>query len=122
MGTRDPRVDAYIERAAPFAQPILTRFREAVHAGCPEVEETIRWRVPSFNHQGMLCNVAAFKAHCGIMFWKGALIPGAEEKLGRIEKTADLPSRKDLVAFVRQAARLNEQGAKVPRAPKARKE
>ena len=42
MGTRDPRVDAYIEAAAPFAKPILTAVREAVHAGCPEVEETIR--------------------------------------------------------------------------------
>ena len=27
----DPRVDAYIENAAPFAQPILSHLRELMH-------------------------------------------------------------------------------------------
>ena len=36
-GTKDPRVDAYIEKAQPFAQPILRQVRKAVHAGCPDV-------------------------------------------------------------------------------------
>ena len=70
MGTRDPRVDAYIENAAAFAQPMLRQFREVVHANCPEVEETLRWNVPSFTYRGMLANMAAFKAHCRIVFWK----------------------------------------------------
>ena len=30
MGTRDPRVDAYIRKAAPFARPILSEIRETV--------------------------------------------------------------------------------------------
>ena len=41
MGKRDPRVDAYIEKAADFAKPILMEIRERVHAACPEVEEAI---------------------------------------------------------------------------------
>ena len=40
---RDPRVDAYIERAAPFAQPILAHVRALVHQACPRVEESIKW-------------------------------------------------------------------------------
>ena len=48
MGSRDPRVDAYIRNAAPFARPILTTIRETVHAACPGVEETIKWRFPHF--------------------------------------------------------------------------
>jgi hypothetical protein len=98
MGTRDPRVDDYIEGAPDYAKPILTRVRDAIHAGCPEVEETIRWRAPSFDHHGILCNIAAFKAYAGVMFWKGALIPGAEAKLGRIEKVENLPQKKELHA------------------------
>ncbi len=33
--SRDPRIDAYIEKSATFAQPILRHIREAVHAAAP---------------------------------------------------------------------------------------
>jgi hypothetical protein len=112
MGTRDPRVDIYIDNAAAFAQPMLRQFREVVHANCPEVEETLRWNVPSFTYRGMLANMAAFKAHCRIVFWKGSLIPGTQETLGRLEKLEDLPAKKDLAKYVKQAVQLNETGAK----------
>ncbi|HEV8257741.1 MAG TPA: DUF1801 domain-containing protein [Casimicrobiaceae bacterium] len=52
MGTRDPRVDAYIERSAGFAKPVLEHLRRLVRAACPEVVETIKWGVPSFEHKG----------------------------------------------------------------------
>lgn len=48
MGQRNPRVDAYIANATDFAQPILTHLRAVVHSACPEIEETIKWRMPSF--------------------------------------------------------------------------
>ena len=41
MGTKDPRVDAYIENANPFARPILKRLRKWSHQYCPEWEETL---------------------------------------------------------------------------------
>ena len=63
MGTRDPRVDDYVARAADFARPILEHLREVVHRACPEVVETLRWRMPSFDHEGILCGMAAFKRH-----------------------------------------------------------
>jgi uncharacterized protein YdeI (YjbR/CyaY-like superfamily) len=115
MGTRDPRVDAYIEKAAPFAKPILEQFREVVHEACPEAEETIRWSVPSFSHHGMLCNMAAFKAHCRIVFAKEPLIRGAAEAFGKIEAVDGLPQRKRLLEMVKQAAKLNEVGTRVPK-------
>ena len=51
MGTTDPRVDAYIQNAAPFAKPILAYIRRSVHAGCPEVEETMKWEFSSLRLQ-----------------------------------------------------------------------
>src|SRR5258705_532877 len=42
MGKKDRRVDAYIAKSAAFAKPILNRLRTLVHAGCPDVEETIK--------------------------------------------------------------------------------
>ncbi|HEV3023611.1 MAG TPA: DUF1801 domain-containing protein, partial [Pirellulales bacterium] len=64
MGIKDPRVDAYIARAADFAQPILRHLRILIHSTCPEVEETIKWSVPHFVHHGIVCATAGFKKHC----------------------------------------------------------
>jgi uncharacterized protein YdeI (YjbR/CyaY-like superfamily) len=130
MGTRDPRVDAYIAKQAEFARPILEYIREAVHAGCPEVEETLKWSAPHFMHHGMMCGMAAFRQHCAFGFWKGRLVVDTgDEKLasamgqfGTIRTLKDLPSKRALVGYVKKAAKLNEEGIKAPRAQKARKQ
>jgi uncharacterized protein YdeI (YjbR/CyaY-like superfamily) len=120
MSKKDPRVDAYIAESADFAKPILDYIRRVVHSGCPDVEETIKWRMPSFNHHGILCQAAAFKEHCALIFWKRKLIfktageTGGLGRFGKIKSLADLPSEKTLLGYVRKAAKLNESGAKVP--------
>lgn len=120
MAARDPRIDAYIAKAAPFARPILEELRAAVHAACPEVVETIKWSMPFFDYQGPLCFMGAFKAHCGFGFWKGAEVvpePSSEGmgQLGRITAQADLPPRKTLVALIKKAVLLKETSPQTPR-------
>jgi uncharacterized protein YdeI (YjbR/CyaY-like superfamily) len=135
MAKKDPRIDAYIAKSAEFARPILKHLRKAVHAGCPQVEETIKWGMPSFTHQGILCGIAAFKEHCSFGFWKHKLLfdddPAAQKRaeqamgsFGRLTSLADLPSEAELLRLVREAVRLNEQGIKSPpkHKPKANKE
>ena len=125
---KDPRIDAYIAKAAPFARPILQRIRAAVHAGCPEVTETIKWSVPAFDYKGPLAGMAAFKAHCLFGFWKGALLTsapkdtaaGASGEFGRFESVDDLPSHAAIVRMVKEARALNDAGVKVPRATRAK--
>lgn len=122
MPRKDPRVDAYIANAAPFAQPILTHLRKLVHTGCPETEETMKWGMPFFDYKGMLCHMAAFKQHCAFGFWKSDLLFGgardgeeaAMGNFGRITSLADLPADKVLIGHVRKAAKLNDSGAKRP--------
>ena len=59
MGTRDPRVDAYIAKSPDFAKPILTQIREVVHSTCAEAEETLKWSAPFFMYRGaMMCHMA----------------------------------------------------------------
>ena len=58
MPKRDPKVDTYIAEAAPFAKPILRRLRKIVHAGCPAVEETIKWGFPHFVYKGNIAGMA----------------------------------------------------------------
>jgi hypothetical protein len=105
--TRDMRIDAYIAGAPDFAKPILTHLRAVIHQGCPEVEETIKWGMPSFTYHGILCGFAAFKAHCAFRFWRG-------ERFGCIESVKDLPSKKVLLGHIKEAMRLNEEGIKAP--------
>jgi hypothetical protein len=102
MAKRDPRVDDYIEKPAEFARPILKHLRRVVHLGCPQVQETIKWSFPHFDHKGIMCGMAAFKQHCAFGFWKGKLIfeSGEHAKreamghLGRINSLSDLPPEK----------------------------
>jgi uncharacterized protein YdeI (YjbR/CyaY-like superfamily) len=126
MGTRDARVDAYIAKSADFAKPILTYLRDIVHTTCPEVEETMKWSFPNFMYKGMLCSMASFKEHCSFGFWKGSLIlenSSGEAKegmghFGRITKISNLPSKKLLTGYIKEAMKLNEAGVKKPAPPK----
>lgn len=119
MSSRDPRVDAYIARQADFARPILEYLRELVHEACPGIEETMKWSAPSFVHAGgIVCMMAAFKQHASFGYWQHALVMGDEaprEGMGSYGKLAalrDLPPRKTLLAHIRTAARLNEEGVR----------
>ena len=122
MASHDPRIDAYIASAAPFAQPILGRIRAQVHEAVPGVEETIKWGAPSFVHAGgIVCIMAAFKAHAALNFWKHKLLFDSVPdegmgSFGKLRTVADLPPKKTFVALVRKAAALNEQGVKPPAA------
>ncbi len=117
----NPKVDAYIQKAQPFAQPILVHLRKTIHAGCPGVEETMKWSRPFFEYHGViLCNMSAFKEHCSFGFWgleigailrkAGVVRDGAMGSLGRITSVDTLPSEKKLVGWVAQAAALIESG------------
>ena len=117
MPTRDSRVDAYIKNAQPFARPILEHLRKIVHAGCPDCKETIKWRMPFFEHDGPICFMSAFKQHAAFGFWRGKLIFGKETEgamghFGRLMSISDLPNESKLIAHVRKAAKLNERGIK----------
>src|SRR5258707_2858967 len=125
MPKKDPRVDAYIAKSAGFAKPILKHLRKLVHRACPEVEETLKWSMPAFTHKGLLCGIAGFKEHCTFGAWKHSLIKsklGADDKrdeamgqLGRITSLAELPPDAVLLNYIKEAARLNEEGITVSR-------
>jgi uncharacterized protein YdeI (YjbR/CyaY-like superfamily) len=125
MGKKDPRVDAYISKAAPFARPILEHLRGLVHRACPEVTETVKWSMPFFDYQGPLCNMAAFKGHCAFGFWKTSLMKDSKKmlasrqdsmgSLGKILSLQDLPGDKTLLAYIQEAMALNEAGIRALR-------
>ena len=125
---RDRRVDAYIEKSTEFSRPILRHLRKLVHQACPDAEEAIKWHVPFFMHQGLLCVMAGFKAHCAFFFWNrnmkalvkkdGVKAAKAMDGLRRITSFKDLPDDKILLRYIREAARLNETDGSAKKRPK----
>ena len=130
MPTVDTRIDAYIEKSADFAKPILTHIRKLVHKACPDITETMKWSFPHFDHKGTVCSMASFKQHCAFGFWKQSLMEQgafptektAMGSFGRITSVKDLPPDKVMTGLIRQAVELNEKGVKVVRKPVEKKE
>ena len=132
MGKKHPGVDAYIAKSADFAKPILKRIRKVVHAACPAVEEELKWNFPHFLYKGMLCGMAAFKAHCSFGFWRGSLLAekfpelGENSKesmgqFGRITDDSELPADKLLAQYIKAAMKLNDDGIKPKKPDKAKR-
>ncbi|WP_183577466.1 YdeI/OmpD-associated family protein [Mucilaginibacter sp. X5P1] len=128
MGQYDARVDAYIEKSAAFAKPILNHIREVVHAASPLITETIKWGMPFFEYKGPVCQMAAFKEHCAFGFWKASLLDdphgllkiaeGSAGSFGRINTIDDLPIPDAIKHFVLLAIENNDRGIKIPTAKK----
>jgi uncharacterized protein YdeI (YjbR/CyaY-like superfamily) len=132
MPKDDERIDKYIEKAQPFAKPILLHIRKLVHQACPKVEETIKWGFPHFDYKGMMCSMASFKEHCSFGFWKHSIMvesgffkknretEGGMGILGKIASLEHLPSDEKFIEYIKEACRLNDENIKLP--PKAKKE
>lgn len=128
MPVKDKRIDAYIEKAQPFARPVLKKLRLLVYKGVPAVQETIKWGMPFFDYKGTLCSFASFKEHAVFGFWKYKLLNDPKGYLqenaakggtamgnfGRIKSLNDLPPDKVIIDFLKQAKKLNEENVKLP--------
>jgi uncharacterized protein YdeI (YjbR/CyaY-like superfamily) len=122
--SRDPRIDAYIAKAQPFARPILEKVRERVHAVVPDVEEAMKWGMPAYLVGNKIMFVtSAFKAHAALNFWRGQEIgdgqpkAGAMGQFGRLTSAEDLPSDAELDSLICEAAAIAKT-APAPRKPK----
>ena len=123
MPRKDPRVDAYIAKAQPFARPILEHIRAAVLSASSELEETLKWSHPAFMYHGIVCVMAGFKQHVTLGFAKSKLLldpsgrPADEAwgQFGRLSAIEDLPPKRELVGYVKKAMKLNEDGVTVKR-------
>lgn len=118
MKNSDPRVDAYIEQAAPFARPILTHLRRAFHHASPELREDMKWSSPHFVRKGIVAGMAAFKEHAGFGFWRGrdmrdpeGLFKGGAKAsmcYVKVSSVVELPAEKVIAAYVKEAIALDD--------------
>lgn len=125
----DPRIDAYIAKAAAFAQPILTHLRALIHRAVPGLDETMKWGMPHFIRGGRnLAGLAAFKAHAALVIHPEG--GSSDQKVdgsgmggyGKIRSLEDLPPDAELIATLQAAAEALGSGVKRARQPAAKPE
>lgn len=110
-------VDDYISRQDPFAQEIILHLRDIIHQSSTEICETIKWRQPCFESNGLVCAIAAFKKHVNFSFFKGKLLNDSAQIFSASEnnelaalkfaKLSDVPVDDILTNYVQQAIALN---------------
>jgi uncharacterized protein YdeI (YjbR/CyaY-like superfamily) len=121
----NPKVDDYLASSADFAKPIMSHLRKLLHKTCPQVIEEMKWGNPHFDYKGeMMCIFSAYKSHCSFTFWKESLmndprlnanpsLPASKRYLGKMTSLSDLPPDRQLVAYIKEAMVLNENGVKL---------
>lgn len=128
MEKHSPKVDEYIEKSPDFAKPILNYLRETIHEVCPDAEEAIKWKFPTFMYKGkILCSMTSFKQYCSLGFWLHGEMKTLQEidstaekssmfSLGKLTKMEDLPSKPQLKKAILEAVELTEMGVTMKRA------
>ena len=122
MNTADPRIDAFIAKAQPFARPILAHLRAVIHRACPGVTETIKWGRPAFQNDNRILGVlGAFKAHASLTLWKMGEATGREEEgmgqFGRLTSLDDLPDDAELIRIIQATASARAEPVPRPKRP-----
>ncbi|PWW29781.1 YdeI/OmpD-associated family protein [Chryseobacterium sp. AG844] len=132
MEKHSVKVDEYIEKSPDFAKPILNYLREIIHEACPDAEEAIKWKFPTFMYKGkILCSITAFKQYCSLGFWLHQEMKTLKEietntekssmfSLGKITRLEDLPSQPQLKRAIKEAMELTDMGVTMKKAPPSR--
>ena len=108
-------VDEFIAGLASPQHEIAQELRGIVREAAPEAAEDIKWRMPVFEQDGLLCYIASAKEYVRFGFYQGARLADPdgvlEEGSGkgkhiRLTAVADIPSGA-LADLVRAAVVLN---------------
>jgi hypothetical protein len=115
-------IDEYISNAPEFAQPVCIKLRKIILRSDPDIIEEWKWG-PNYQKNGMICGYGAFKQHVSLTFFKGSLLKdpagilteGGSNVHNRTVKfrTVRDVDEKIITAYVKEAVRLNESGAKI---------
>lgn len=122
MSTPNPKVDAFVNRASAWRGEIQKLRSILLEGG---LDEDLKWGKPCFQYEGSnIAIIQPFKAHCALMFFKGALLEDTHGLLRsqgentqsamRLEFTSEDQIKKTVVkAYVKQAIAVEKAGLQV---------
>ncbi len=108
-------VSAYIATLRPPIRGVVSALRRLVHEVAPEAKETLKWGIPTYSLERIVCYILPTKGHVTLGFYRGAdlsdphgLLVGEGKKLRhvKISKVKDTRNRA-LKRLVREAFKLN---------------
>jgi hypothetical protein len=111
---KDKRLDAYIAKAQPFARPILTKVRSLFHKADPDIQETFKWGMPTFEHGGIIGFMAAFKAHAAFGIWL------VNKRFSKVTTLDGLPPDAEAIRLIRECVSRRAKGENLTRLRRAR--
>lgn len=114
----DSIITEYIDSKAAFAQEIMQHLRTIIHQASPALTESIKWRAPCFESNGLVCAMAGFKKHVNLSFFKGKLIDDKHHifpcsdnnELASLTFSSldEVPDASILIDYIQQAIALNQ--------------
>ena len=122
MSTQNPKVDAFVSRAKAWQGEIQKLRSILLDCG---LDEELKWGKPCFQFEGKnVAIIQPFKAHCSLLFFKGALLQDTHGLLRsqgentqsalRLEFTSEASVKKTVVkSYVKQAILVEKAGAEV---------
>jgi len=122
MSTQNPKVEAFVSRAKAWQGEIQKLRSILLDCG---LDEEIKWGKPCFSFEGKnLAIIQPFKAHCALMFFKGALFKDAHGLLRsqgentqsalRLEFTSEAQITKTVLkSYVKEAIAVEQAGLTV---------
>lgn len=96
----DPEVIAYIKQYPSDLKEIMYRVRSLIEEVVPVVEESIKWKMPTFTYlKKHICYMAGFKKHVTLAFFDGTMLNDPDRKLhgsGKLMKHIKFTSPDDI--------------------------
>jgi hypothetical protein len=109
-------VGPFIEKLKPEQREIAGTLHKLIVSAVPSVESGLKWGMPFYSKDGMLCFIMVAKKHVNLGFVKGAALKdpkkllqaGTSKTMRAIKVTSpgEIPAAA-VRAFVKQAAALN---------------
>ncbi len=90
MTKTDAPVDDWFKSCDLPHKEAMQRVRQIILATDPRIEESIKWKTPTFAFRGNIASFSPAKKFVSLMFHRGAEIPGEHTRLqgdGRLVRT-----------------------------------
>ncbi len=99
MTNRNPQVDEHLQKMNHPLEREINRVREIILSIHPDIQETIKWKVPTFMYGGNIASFMNAKKFVSLMFHKGASFKdkyGLLEGEGKVTRVARFQDMEDI--------------------------
>ncbi len=84
MTVRNPSVDEYLENAPQARRQALETVRELILKTVPQAQETMHYRMPTYEYDGVICSLASQK-HYMSLYMDTQLVDKFRDQLGHLD-------------------------------------